>query len=320
MKEYNLRCRCGNSVRIVTPKELRANIICQLCGKSMYSKGPKQDTSKHYRRIGNYLLLKSLGKGGMSEVFLGYDETSHEKVAVKMTDVTKDAHAQQHFDREVDVLRRLHHPNIIRLHHWGQDGNNVYYVMDYHPGKSVEDILQRGLPTLGEALRITYYTLDALQYAHSKSIVHRDIKPGNIYITTEDRTVKILDLGIAKAGYDKESLVKTGEMIGTIFYMALEQFRDSKHIDHRADIYAVGATLFRILCRYPPFAEHGRDLQKIFLSKAEDSYVKLLERKSDIPQSVVDVVEKAMAPEAEDRYQTAEEMKEAVYEQLTNVC
>lgn len=320
MKEYNLRCRCGNSVRIVTPKELRANVICQLCGKSIYSKGPKQDTSRHYKKMGNYLLLKSLGKGGMSEVFLGYDESSCEKVAIKISDVTKDKYAQQHFDREVDVLSRLHHPNIIRLRSWGKEKDQVYYVMDYLPGQTVEDILQRGLPTIGEALHITYYTLDALQYAHSKSIIHRDIKPGNIYLTTEERSVKILDLGIAKAVYDENSLVKTGEMIGTIFYMALEQFKDSKRVDHRADIYAVGATLFRMLCRYPPFAEHGRDLHKIFLSKAQDDYIQLLERKSDIPQSVVDVVKKAMARDADDRYQTAEEMKEAVYEQLANVC
>jgi len=140
-------------------------------------------------------------------------------------------------------------------------------------------------------------------------LLHRDIKPANIVLTNSGE-VKILDLGLAKIMDESYGITADDSMKGSPSYMPYEQFMDVKRVDVRADVYAVGATLYQLLCRTRPFAEYS--FPQLVFAKQRDQYIRLKERKAELPQELIDIVEKAMAFKPENRYQSAAEMLEAL--------
>ena len=206
-------------------------------------------------RIGGYTIERLLGKGGMGAVYLvhGFDGRLFALKVMKPDD--GDAHGfRARFAREAEFAMNIHHRNLVAVHASGEDGKTgyCYLVMDYMPGGSLADRLaKKGAMPVDEALHIVSRIADALDVAHLNGVIHRDIKPDNILFSA-DGTPKLADLGVAKFEDRKTTLTTTGMVIGTPAYMAPEQMLDSRHIDGRADTYALGVVLYEMLAGRRP--------------------------------------------------------------------
>ncbi len=194
-----------------------------------------------------YAIERELGSGGMATVYLAEDLKHHRKVAVKVLrpDLAA-ALGPERFLREIEVAARLDHPHILPLHDSGEAQGFLYYVMPYVKGESLRDKLAaEGELPVSEAVRILRDIVDALAHAHREGVVHRDIKPDNVLLS--DRHARVTDFGVAKAVSEatgRQALTTAGVPLGTPAYMAPEQAVADPHIDHRADIYAVGALAY----------------------------------------------------------------------------
>ncbi|MCU0781976.1 MAG: serine/threonine protein kinase, partial [Akkermansiaceae bacterium] len=206
-----------------------------------------------------YRIQRLLGRGGMGAVYEGFDTRLDRRVAIKILPAGSgsDPGALLRFEREAKAMAALDHPNIVHIHDYGQtpDGN-PYFVMEFIDGMDVHHLRHSGQLDLPGALELVSQVCAALQYAHSRGIVHRDIKPGNILVTREG-VAKVADFGLAKVlGTEDQprhdpTLTKSGTALGTPDYMAPEQF-EGHHVDHRADIYALGVMLYDLLTGSPP--------------------------------------------------------------------
>ena len=263
-------------------------------------------------KLDHYNVVKSIGSGAMGKVYLAIDERNQEKVAIKMLNKNSDNKLLDYFIRETQVLMNLKHTNIVALKGWGNYQGSPYIAMEYIDGATLEDYLTQGPIAPRYTLQIMSYVLDALDYAASYQIIHRDVKPSNILIGS-NKVVKLIDFGIGKMLADP-NLTGTGQMMGTICYMAPEQLQDAKGTDYQADIYAVGATLFHALSGQAPFAEYGKNPMRIMWGKHNNSYIPLKQTKPDLPSSLISLVEKSMHQNPKKRYSGAKEMQNALIE------
>jgi eukaryotic-like serine/threonine-protein kinase len=266
--------------------------------------------------IGKYKVLERLGIGGMGQVFLCEHKHMRRRVAVKVLPSAKadDPASLERFYREARVVAELDHPNLVRAFDIDQDETLHFLVMEYVDGLSLQEIVRRTGPM--DPLRACHYVAqaaDGLQYAHEvKSIVHRDIKPGNILV---DRSglVKVLDMGLARFFNDEEDVLtkKYDEtVLGTADYLSPEQATDSHGVDVRADIYSLGATFYFMLTGQPPFAG-GTVAQKLIAHQTRNPEpVRSLRR--EVPEGVAAVLEKMMMKDREERYQTPSEIAVAL--------
>ena len=264
------------------------------------------------KKIGPYKIEKLLGKGGMGCVYLGIDDKNGEKVAVKLLNSINDKKAVEYFLRELQLLIQLNHQNIVKFKGKGDHNNSPYIAMEYIEGKSLLAIAKKNPLPVRHAVQVIYYILEALGYAQQFNFVHRDIKPENILLETQTKVVKLLDLGLGKIIGESAAISKTGSILGTPYYMAPEQITDAKHVDYRADVYGIGATLYYILTSTPPYAEHEGNFNSLLRAKLKNNYIPITKRIENLPRVVVEIVEKAMAHNPQDRYQNAKEMKEDV--------
>ena len=227
--------------------------------------------------FGEYVVLDKLGEGGMGVVLKAQHRRMKRLVAIKILSsaAMKQAGAVERFHREVEAAAKLEHPNIVTAHDAGEHQGMHYLAMQYVDGKDLASIVRDHgpLPVVRQAVEYILQAARGLQYAHSKGIVHRDIKPGNLLLDKEG-TVKILDMGLALiAGAEAalggpERLTATGQVMGTCDYMSPEQALDSHVADHRTDIYALGCTLYRLLTGHPPY--QGETLMQILLAHREN--------------------------------------------------
>ncbi|HLP57848.1 MAG TPA: serine/threonine-protein kinase, partial [Candidatus Deferrimicrobium sp.] len=204
-------------------------------------------------QIPGYMLIRKLGQGGMADVFLGIQENLQREVAIKVLESSlfRDDQFSERFKNEALTAAKLSHPNIITIHDIGQIGDTYYIVMEYLP-ESLKDRMQRiGIMLPREALDIIKMIASALDYAHNKGFIHRDIKPDNIMFRA-DGTAVLVDFGIARAMDSASNLTRTGTSIGTPYYMSPEQCRGEK-IDGRSDIYALGVQLYQLLTGKLPY-------------------------------------------------------------------
>ena len=265
--------------------------------------------------IGKYKVLERLGSGGMGQVFLCEHKLMRRKVAVKVLPTAKaeDPSSLDRFYREARAVAALDHPNIVRAYDIDQDDNLHFLVMEYVDGASLQEIIKKTGPMdVSRACHYMYWSAIGLQHAHESGLIHRDIKPGNILV---DRlgTVKILDMGLARFFNDDEDMLtkKYDEnVLGTADYLAPEQALDSHGVDGRADIYSLGATFYFLLSGSQPFVD-GTVAQKLIWHQTRKPK-HLREVRSDIPEGVIAIVEKMMAKEASQRYQTPAELAEAL--------
>jgi len=215
---------------------------------------PEEEKPERIERLGKYEIIDELGHGGMARVFRARNSETGEIVAVKvlMPELTAQPAFIKRFRREVDTLRGLQHPCIVKVEDVGQEGLNHYYVMEYMDGPTLEDIMGAGGATMSvaRALEFTRAIAEALQHAHAKGIIHRDIKPANI-MTNSEGAIKLTDFGIAK-DMDATRLTVTGGIVGTADYMSPEQ-AEGRRVTRKSDLYSLGVCLYEMLTGKVPF-------------------------------------------------------------------
>ena len=261
--------------------------------------------------LGKYRLLRLIGAGGMSSVYLGEHTTLHSKVAIKVLPIKRVDQSSYlaRFEREAQASARLNHPNIVRAFDLDTSGSIHFIAMEYVAGIDLHaKVKQDGPLPLRQAVDYVRQAALGLQYAHEEGLVHRDIKPANLIL--DDRgTVKILDLGLAFAkGEDDESLTQEhGEkVLGTADYLSPEQAKDSHKADARSDIYALGCTFHYLLTGRPPFAK-GTLAERI-QAHLRTPPPNLLEERSDTPPALVELFFRMMEKHPDARPQTAREV------------
>ena len=205
-------------------------------------------------KIGKYRFVERIGRGGMGTVFKAHDPVLDRLVALKVisSDVEITDELRARFFREAQACARLSHPNIVTVYDMGDDDGHLFIVMEFLEGEELQArlIAQRRPLALEDKLSLMVQVCDGLHYAHQNGIVHRDIKPGNIFVL-RDGQVKILDFGIARIANADAGLTRTGLIMGTLRYMSPEQARG--RADHRSDIFSVGAVFYELLGSRPPF-------------------------------------------------------------------
>ena len=262
------------------------------------------------QRVGKFEIVEELGRGGMGVVYKAVDPGIERTVALKVLPPshTQDAELRERFLREARAAGRLQHPNIVVIHEIGEDQGNLYIAMEYLEGETLAERIarERGRGDVASALEVMAQVGRGLNYAHERGVVHRDIKPANILVTREG-TAKILDFGIARAG-DKR-MTKTGQVMGTIYYMSPEQI-NGQQLDGRSDIFSAGIVLYELLTGDVPFDEEstGATMMKILTAPAPP----LGERAPMSPPVLEEIVARALAKQPAERYPNAAEFAAAL--------
>ena len=259
------------------------------------------------KKIGKYDVLSVLGRGGMGVVYKAVDSRIKRMVAIKMmtSDAAKDPDYLKRFYREAQSTGALQHPNIVVVYDLGEEEGNPYLVMEYLEGITLDKIVSARTPlSLYEKLNIIVQVLDGLAYAHQRGIVHRDVKPQNIMVL-RDRTVKIVDFGIARMG--PTGLTRTGQVIGTISYMSPEQI-NAQAVDGRSDIFAAAVVLYELITCALPF--EGRDTTSTIMKILQEPAPPLQEKAAiPHPEELEKVLHKALDKNRDERYQLASDFE-----------
>jgi serine/threonine-protein kinase len=216
--------------------------------------GAKEQVQKVVR-VGGYEVLSRLGKGQMGRVYKARQISTDRIVALKVlpSSLSKDRNYLERFIREAKAAAKLNHPNVVSALEFGESDGLYYYAMEYVEGANVRTILeQEGKIDEREALAIVFQIAQALEHAHSLSIIHRDIKPENVMVM-QDGTAKLCDLGLAREATEDSSLTQFGAVLGTPYYISPKQARGEKNLDIRTDIYSLGVTLFHMVTGQVPF-------------------------------------------------------------------
>ncbi|MFP6668649.1 MAG: serine/threonine-protein kinase, partial [Pirellulales bacterium] len=272
-------------------------------------------TLSNMSQLRDYRLLGKLGEGGMGTVYKALHTKLDRIVALKiLPEHRSDKSSVSRFAREIAAVGKLNHPNIVRAHDAGEEDGMHYLVMELVDGIDLHRLVKKNGPLpIADACEIARQTALGLQHAHEHGLVHRDIKPSNLILASSPSAVrhatsaivKILDLGLALRLTDAwrdENLTDTGQVMGTLDYMAPEQADDSHNVDIRADIYALGCTLFKLLSGRPPFGgdAHQTPVKKI-MAHANDAPPSIRDFRSDVPQQLADLVRRLLAKDPADR-------------------
>jgi serine/threonine-protein kinase len=259
------------------------------------------------RQIGRYKLIDVVGRGGMGIVYRAVDETIGRQVAIKMLlgGHSGDEDLLARFHREVRSTANLQHKNIVTVYALDNFEGFPYMVMEYLEGQSIAELIKsRTQLHVVEKIALICQVCDGLQYAHEQSVIHRDVKPANILVL-KDGTAKIVDFGIARVGRS-ETLTRTGQIVGSIFYMSPEQI-SGVAVDARTDIYSAGVTLYQFLAGELPFKSAESDPQGTFVKILNDPVPPLSKFLGEYPAALDEILGKAMAKDPAERYQTAED-------------
>jgi serine/threonine protein kinase/WD40 repeat protein len=269
--------------------------------------------------LGPYQLLKRIGQGGMGQVYKARHVLMDRIVALKVirTDRMDHPESLNRFRREMQAAAKLVHPNVVHSYDAGQAGEVYFLAMEYIEGTDLKELLnQRGRLPPSEACECIRQTALGLQHAHERGLVHRDIKPSNLIRASSGNVVKVLDLGLARLRTRLEQdattsgLTGEGLMMGTPDYIAPEQAIDSRSADIRSDIYSLGCTLYQLLTGQPPFPGGALAEKLLRHQQSEPQAVESLA--GDVPEGLARVVRRMMAKKPQDRYQTPQEVADAL--------
>ena len=272
------------------------------------------------RQLGQYTLRELIGSGGMGQVYLGEHQLLKRPCAIKLIQPGQaaDPRALARFEREVNAAAKLSHWNSIEIFDYGRtDDGTFYYVMEYLPGLSISDLVtEHGPLTADRVVHLLRQTCHALREAHGQGLIHRDIKPGNIFAAQRGGVfdvAKLLDFGLVKT-LDPQSqpidITQEGSITGSPLYMSPEQATGSSEPDARSDIYSLGAVAYFMLTGRPPF--DGTKPMEVLIAHARDEVVPPSHLQSGIPSDLEEVVLRCLAKRPEDRYGSADELEQAL--------
>lgn len=260
--------------------------------------------------VGDYEILALLGRGGMGKVFkvrnIISDRVEAMKVLLPDADATPDL--TERFAREIKLVASLEHPNIALLRTALRLGSHMLMIMEYVEGDSLEQKLQSRKPDCRRAVHFVVQVLAALSYAHQRGVVHRDVKPSNILVRSDD-TVKLMDFGIASRAGDPR-LTGAGLALGSLYYMSPEQVR-ALPCDARSDIYSTGVTLYESVTGRRPF--QGDSFHAIMTAHLEQTPVPPSQLAPNIPPDLSLIIQRSLAKAPEYRFQTAAEFRAALF-------
>ncbi len=260
--------------------------------------------------LGPYRIEETLGRGAMGVVYRGVD-VQGTRVALKVLspEAAQDAIYVERFRRELDAVSRVRHPHVARCFGFFEDRGLLALALEYVPGGSLADLLRRSGPrSWDEAARLGAQTARALAAIHQAGLVHRDLKPANVLLDAHGN-VKLADFGISRRSVAGQSLTRTGEVLGTPEYMAPEQMEAAKSVDARADLYALGATLFCLLVGEPPFT--GNFLT-IATAVSRSAAPRVRSRVPDVPPTLDELIARLLATTREARPASALEVAVAL--------
>ena len=253
-----------------------------------------------------YEIIKSIGEGGMANVYLAHDVILDRDVAIKVLrgDLSGDDKFVRRFQREALAASSLSHPNIVEMYDVGEDNGTYYIVMEYINGKTLKQLIKkRGALSLSECVDIMLQLTDGVDHAHASYIIHRDLKPQNIMIE-DNGEIKITDFGIAMA-LNNTQLTQTNSVMGSVHYLPPEQ-ASGKGATVKSDIYSLGIMLFELLTGTLPFK--GDNAVEIAFKQIKDDIPSVREINPNIPQSLENIVLRATAKNPKNRYSSAKEM------------
>ncbi|HEX2456849.1 MAG TPA: serine/threonine-protein kinase [Vicinamibacterales bacterium] len=261
------------------------------------------------KTLGKYRIIERLGRGGMGTVYKGIDETLDREVAIKVLNADlDDTDILKRFRGEAVTLARLNHPSIATIYELYRDDDQLLMVMEFVRGETVHDFAERMGPLAApQAAHLAMQVLDALSHAHRGGVIHRDLKPANLMIT-ETGAVKVMDFGIARV-LGTERFTHGGYMMGTPAYMAPEQVLGGE-VDGRADLYAVGVLLYRLLTGKLPF--NADTAMAMVQKQVNEVPIPIAEIAPHLPPWCSGVMTRALAKSPADRYQTADEFRVAL--------
>ncbi len=285
------------------------NTVYETSGESNSSNISNFDSMRQLGMLlGEFRLLRRLGKGGMAEVWLAEQLSLKRNVALKLlrSDMMEDATYVGRFQTEAKAAAGLNHPNIVQVYTVGCEKGQHYIAQEYVQGQTLKDLIKkRGPLDVNLALYLMRQVSSALQTAAERGIVHRDIKPENIMITKKGEA-KVADFGLAQLqGGERLNLTQEGMTMGTPLYMSPEQV-SGKKIDHRSDIYSLGVTFYHMLAGRPPF--QGENAVSIAVQHLHNPPEPLATLRPDLPTAVCKLVERMIAKNPADRYQTAQDI------------
>ncbi|MBS0203377.1 MAG: serine/threonine protein kinase [Planctomycetes bacterium] len=261
------------------------------------SSSPSQPSEgkKGLTHLGKYKLQKKLGQGGMGEVYLAEDTKLGRSAAVKVLSkqLAGKADFVQRFHREARAMAKLNHENAVSVYDVDEDHGFHFVAMEFVDGMSMQKWMdQLGKLPIGDALHVVLRCAEALQVAHDQNMIHRDIKPDNIMLTSKGK-VKVADFGLAKAADEDLSMTQTGTGLGTPYYMAPEQARNAKYVDCRTDVYAVGITLYYFLTGKLPFS--GDSVLEIITNKEKGLFPPARRLNPEVPERLDLMIDKMIA-------------------------
>ncbi len=269
--------------------------------------------------IEGYYIVRELGRGAMGVVNLAIRKSDGSLVALKsiMPAVAGSRGNVDRFLREASILRDLEHPNIVAFREMGESNGHLFFAMDFIGGRDAARILKDygGPLPIPRAVGLVYQLLDALEYAHGKGFVHRDIKPANMLVTEVDgkEVAKLLDFGLARVYQTSQlsGLTMTGDLGGTVAFMAPEQITHYREAKPPVDQYAAGATLYNLLTNKFPY-DLPRHVQQQILMVLQNPVVPLQSRRPDVPKDLADIVHRSMAREPAERFPDVGAMRQAL--------
>ena len=264
--------------------------------------------------IGRFKIQEVLGRGGMGEVYKAFDPTLQRTVAVKT--VRPDIDRPEYLDRmmrEAQACARLSHPNIVTVYEAGQSDGVVFIAMEYLQGRNLAEVLETRSLSFEEKIRIVAKVLEALHHAHGLDVVHRDIKPSNIHLCA-DGTIKLMDFGLARV-LVADTLTASGNVLGTPHYASPEQLK-GEVVDRRTDIYSTGVMAYEMLSGRRPFEPDNESISSVILKVIQQPAAPMDTDMSRMLPEIETIVGRAMAKSPADRFQSADEMRQALLDFL----
>jgi serine/threonine-protein kinase len=259
--------------------------------------------------VGRYRLIEKIGRGAMGEVYRAEDSGTGLLVALKVmaSAFADDPELVERFRREALSASQLDHPNITRVHDFGEDGRQIYMAMELLEGEDLKELIEKGVSGgLEEKLAIMEQAGAGMAFVHARGLVHRDLKPGNIHVQP-DGLVKIMDFGLVRVG--DSNMTATGMVLGSPSYMSPEQIRGEK-ADARSDVFALGVVCYELLASRRAFG--GKGLTQIMMSIINGEPEPLSTAAPEIPAPVAWIVERCLRKAPDRRYQDAGELHAAL--------